>query len=228
MMTIKDLTIGHKDRVLYSGVGFDICEGDYIMLCGANGSGKTTLLKALSQIEGTVMIPSRIPKVKGFTLSEFVRISCFSRSDLGGRLSPEQEAVLDEAVSRLGLSGLKDRDISTLSDGEFQKAGIVSALVREASVILLDEPTAFLDAENRISVLQTLRSVCKERDRVSGRQPAIIFSTHDLHDGLKVADKVIALGADGVFRISGQDLEGTTATIFSGQNKTPEEKSFRK
>ncbi len=216
--SIRDLTIGHGDRILCSGISFDICEGDCIMLCGANGSGKTTLMKALTGLsEEVMMIPARIPKVAGFTLKEFARIGCFSQSDMAGRLSDQHEEALDVAISSLGLTHLADRDISTLSDGEFQKAGLVSALVRNASVILLDEPTAFLDAENRISVLATLREICYRKGI------AVIFSTHDLHDGLKVCTKVLAFGADGSFRCSGNTSESmseTVSTIFSRSRET--------
>ena len=216
LLEIRDLTIGHKDRILYGCVSFDICEGDCIMLCGANGSGKTTLMRALASTQSDAeiaMIPARIPKIKGFTLKEFIRTSCYRQSDMGGHLSQDQEASLDKAMERLNLMHLTDRDISTLSDGEFQKAGIAAALVRKASVIMLDEPTAFLDAENRISVLQTLRSLCEAEGRTP--PPAVIFSTHDLHDGLAVANKVIALGADGIFRCTTEDLEDAVRSIFS-------------
>lgn len=201
LIQVRNMTIGHKDRPLYSGVSFDIREGECIMLCGANGSGKTTLLNALEQMAGDiVMIPTRIPKVPGFTLKEFVRISCYRQSDMEGRLSKDDEEALDAALKALGLSTLASQDISTLSDGEFQKAGIAAALVRKASVILLDEPTAFLDAENRINVLKTLRNLCNGGQSAPAHRPAIIFSTHDLHDGLSVATRVFALGADGIFR----------------------------
>ena len=216
--SIRDLAIGHGDRTLCSGISFDICEGDCMMLCGANGSGKTTLMKALTGLsEEVMMIPARIPKVAGFTLREFARIGCFSQSDMAGRLSDQHEEALDVAISSLGLTHLADRDISTLSDGEFQKAGLVSALVRNASVILLDEPTAFLDAENRISVLATLREICDRKGI------AVIFSTHDLHDGLKVCTKVLAFGADGRFLCSGNTSESmshTVSTIFSSSRST--------
>ena len=216
--SIRDLAIGHGDRILCSGISFDICEGDCMMLCGANGSGKTTLMKALTGLsEEVMMIPARIPKVAGFTLKEFARIGCFSQSDMAGRLSDLHEEALDVAISSLGLTHLADRDISTLSDGEFQKAGLVSALVRNASVILLDEPTAFLDAENRISVLATLREICDRKGM------AVIFSTHDLHDGLKICTKVLAFGADGRFRCSGNTSESmseTVSTIFSRSSET--------
>ena len=211
LLDVKGLTIGHKNRTLYSGVNLQICEGECIMLCGANGSGKTTLLKSLAGMNAKeiVMIPTRIPKVEGFTLREFIRISCFNQSDFAGRLSPEQEAQIDKALDMLDLTTLASRDISTLSDGEFQKGSIASALVRKASIILLDEPTAFLDAENRINVLRTLKHLCG-----TPGGPAVMFSTHDLHDGLAVCDKVVALGSDGIVRTETANLKETVKTIF--------------
>ncbi|MBO5709171.1 MAG: ABC transporter ATP-binding protein [Bacteroidales bacterium] len=211
LLEIKGMTIGHRGRTLYSGVDIEIREGECIMLCGANGSGKTTLMKALAGMKGKeiVMIPTRIPKVEGFTLREFIRISCFSQSDFAGRLSPEQESRIDQALEILGLQHLTQQDISTLSDGEFQKGSIAAALVRKAAIILLDEPTAFLDAENRINVLKTLKHLCSTPEK-----PAVIFSTHDLHDGLAVCDKVVALGSDGIVRTSKTDLKETVKTIF--------------
>lgn len=217
LIQIRDLTIGHG-RPLYSDISFDISEGDCIMLCGANGSGKTTLLNAIysmrsgSQAE-TAMIPSRIPKVKGFTLEEFIRASCFRQTGPGGRLSPEDEAEMGKAMHSLGIEKLAGRDISTLSDGEFQKACIAAALTRRASVILLDEPTAFLDAENRRTVLRSLKDLCAD-----GRGHAVIFSTHDLHEGLAVCNKVLALGADGVFRCA-SDSQGTDSETGSGMDE---------
>lgn len=213
LLSVRDMTIGHGERILYSGISLDISEGDCIMLCGANGSGKTTFLKKLAATsDGIVMIPARIIKVKGFTLKEFVRISCFRERGIDGRLSPSGEKSIDEALDTLGLMPLESRDISTLSDGEFQKAAIAAALVRKANVILLDEPTAFLDAENRKSVLMTIRRLCDGgMESGTGKRPAVIFSTHDLHDGLEAAGKVIALGADGKVH-TGTAPDGTMET----------------
>ena len=222
LVKVNELSIGHEGRTLCSGISFEIREGECIMLCGANGSGKTTLMKTLAAghdssasiqfVEGCecIMIPARIPKVSGFTLKEFVRISCFSKSDLHGKLSPNEEAIMKEAIRNLNLEHLADRDISTLSDGEFQKAGIASALVRKASVILLDEPTAFLDAQNRISVLNTLKEICGR-----GHRPAVVFSTHDLHDGLQVCSKVFAIGVDKTLYISKEDTSEAKSDTIS-------------
>ena len=96
----------------------------------------------------------------------------------------------------LGIEGLKGRDISTLSDGEFQKACLATGLTRRAEVLLLDEPTAHLDVENRIDVLLTLQEVARKTGT------AVLFSSHDLHDALQVADRVFALTRDGRFLAS--------------------------
>ena len=204
LQQVKGLTIGYKGKALFSDIGFDICEGDCILLCGANGSGKTTLLKALAEAKSdieTAMIPTRIPKVKGFTLREFIDLSCYN--------NPSAEPA--KALEMLSLSDLADRDISTLSDGEFQKGTIAAAIAKGAEIIYLDEPTAFLDAENKKKVLKALRDLCESTGK------AIIFSSHDLHEGLNICNKVIALGADGILRISSSDREVTVSTIFSNE-----------
>lgn len=213
LIHIENMTIGHGKRALYENVTFDIHAGDCIMLCGANGSGKTTLLKAIADMKEAEckvrMIPSRIPKVKGFSVKDFVKVSCFRQTDMSGRLSDHDKACLDQALAGLGITDLQDRDISTLSDGEFQKACIAAALVQHVGIILLDEPTAFLDAENKISVLQALKRLCSGENA-----PAVIFSTHDLHEGMKACSKVIALGADRVFRF-GDPSDTIVGSIFT-------------
>ena len=85
------------------------------------------------------------------------------------------------------LETLASKDLSRISDGEFQKACIAAALTRKANVLMLDEPTAFLDVENRVMVLKTLQRLAHETGTT------IIFSTHDVHDGALYSDSVLAL-----------------------------------
>ena len=146
-----------------------------------------------------ILIPTNIPKIKGFTVEAFVRTGCYKESDWRGRVSKEMEQKMMEALEVLGIRGLKDRDISTLSDGEFKKACLAVGLTRQAEVLLLDEPTAFLDVENRISVLQTLREVARKTGT------AILFSSHDLHDALQVVNRIFALTRDGRFLTGSQE-----------------------
>ncbi|MBP5482963.1 MAG: ABC transporter ATP-binding protein [Bacteroidales bacterium] len=146
-----------------------------------------------------VLMPTNIPKVKGFTLEEFVRTGCFRESNWAGRLNAQTEKRLQEALKVLGLQAQAGQDISTLSDGEFQKACIAVGLTRHADVLLLDEPTAFLDVENRLMVLETLRRVADDTGM------AVLFSSHDLHDSLRVASRVLAFTPDSTFLESAPD-----------------------
>ena len=145
----------------------------------------------------TILIPTNIPKVKGFTVEAFVRTGCYRESDWRGRISKEVEGRMEEALKMLGIEALRKRDISTLSDGEFQKACLATGLTRRAKVLLLDEPTAHLDVENRVDVLRTLREVARKTGT------AVLFSSHDLHDALPMADRIFALTRGGHFLASG-------------------------
>lgn len=195
MLKVDHLTIGHDGHDLVRDISFELAPGECVLLAGPNGTGKTTLLKALAA-EGVVLIPTNIPKVKGFTVEAFVRTGCYRESDWRGRVSKKVERRMEEALKMLGIEELRKRDISTLSDGEFQKACLATGLTRRAEVLLLDEPTAHLDVENRIDVLRTLREVARKTGT------AVLFSSHDLHDALQVADRVFALTRDGRFLAS--------------------------
>ena len=187
MIRLEHISAGYGKTVILKDFSLDAAPGECILLSGRNGSGKTTLMKTLagilSPLEGrlpeveTVMVPTRIPKVKGFTVREFIALSS-QRPD---------PAAVETALGILGISDLAGKDLSTLSDGQFQKACIATALSRKADLILLDEPTAFLDTESRIQVLAAI----KEAARKSGSP--ILFSSHDLYEARKVADREIRL-----------------------------------
>ena len=138
-LIVQDLAVGYRGREIASGISLQAAAGDCLLICGLNGSGKTTLLRTLAgllpPVAGSflangrvVMVPTRIPRVKGFTVSEFLRLATGA--------APADAA---RAIEQAGLPTLADRDISTLSDGQFQRACIATALCRRAAVILLDE-----------------------------------------------------------------------------------------
>lgn len=134
-----------------------------------------------------ILVPARVAKVPGFSVTDFVATSCYRESDWLGRLPAKIRSRILETLETLGIGHLAGRDISSLSDGEFQKAAIATALLQQAEVILLDEPTAFLDVDSRESALCTLREVTHEK-RIS-----IIFSSHDIHTAAKYCTRVFGM-----------------------------------
>ena len=203
MLKVEHMTIGYGDRILAKDISFELAKGECVLLAGPNGTGKTTLLKKLAgegpSPAGIILIPTNIPKVKGFTVEAFIHTGCYKESDWRGKVSKETEQRMEEALEVLGIQELRKRDISTLSDGEFQKACLATGLTRKAEVLLLDEPTAHLDVENRIDVLRTLREVARKTGT------AILFSSHDLHDALQVVDRIFVLTRDGRFLSSDKE-----------------------
>ena len=194
-LRVDHLDIGYDAHILVRDISFELAPGEVVLLAGPNGCGKTTLLKRLAS-GSTILIPTNIPKVKGFTVESFIRTGCYAESDWRGMMSEQTARRMEEALELLGIQHLKHRDIATLSDGEFQKACLATGLTRKAEVLLLDEPTAHLDVENRLDVLHTLKEVAQKTGT------AILFSSHDLHDARLVADRVFALTRDGRFLVS--------------------------
>lgn len=173
---VKDLVIGYwaKDPV-NRGINLSVADGEMVLLKGPNGSGKTTFLKTLAGLipplagsfyaPGAVLVPTRIPKIKGFTVTEFID-TCLSFTSKAGNKKYSVSAVLE----KLGLGELAERDISTLSDGQFQKVCICPAVASGKKLLLLDEPTAFLDADSKVQLMDFLKSL----------KATILLSSHDL------------------------------------------------
>lgn len=177
-----DLVVGYKPGAPVAGpLNLTINRGDLVLLSGRNGSGKTTFLKTVAGLltplsgtisaPGAVLIPTRIPKVKGFTVTEFVNTGLTPNYHEEGGRYPSRSLSVCETLELLGIAELADRDISTLSDGQFQKACLAPALASGKQLILLDEPTAFLDTESRENLMQLLSSFTN---------CAVIVSSHDI------------------------------------------------
>lgn len=213
MLKANELTIGHRGIKVCGPLTFEYPDRQSVMLQGPNGSGKSTLMKTvaglLPPLSGgfsaggpVVMVPTHIPKVKGFSVREFIRTSLFSVSGIFRKLDSGAGTAMEDAIRTLGLDSLADKDISLISDGEFQKACIATALTRKANVLLLDEPTAFLDVDNRVMVLRTLQNLAHTTGIT------VIFSTHDIYDGARFSDATLSLGN---LRSANN---GTTSTII--------------
>ena len=199
MIKATDIVLGYfPERAVAGPLSFNYADGECVMLRGRNGSGKTTLMKTiaglLKPLSGTIvkggeaiLVPTRIPKVKGFTVIDFVRTGMLAEAGAFKKLDRKSESRVEDAIRMMKLESLAIKDLGQISDGEFQKACVAAAMTREANVMMLDEPTAFLDVENRAMVLSILQRLAHETGTT------IIFSTHDIHDGEVYSDSVLAL-----------------------------------
>lgn len=231
MLALKNLTTGYTpQRPLLRDVSATLPEGSLTVLLGANGSGKSTLLRTLAGVlqplNGAVYINGEnIVGMRPANLAKMVSLVYTERADqagaltveqtvaLGrqpytgffGRLNKEDKDIVCETIDALGVSHLASRHLATLSDGERQKTMIARAVAQQTPVMLLDEPTAFLDVAARLDTMALLRSLAHDKGIT------ILLSTHDVAPALTApADFLWLLPGDGVLQ------HGTVAELVKG------------
>ena len=238
ILTTHNLTIGYKTQVIASDISVSLSAGELVCLLGANGVGKSTLLRTLggmqSPIKGKVQLlgddinkltPQQLAKRLSLVLTDKVDVgmlSAYAVVSMGrypytgwwGKLTQKDEAIVNWAIDAVGAVHLATRNLSELSDGERQKIMIARALAQEPVLMLLDEPTAFLDLPRRVEMMQLLRSLARKTNQ------AILLSTHDLDLALRLADKVWLLAANSSFHIGAPEdlvLSGALAETFKSE-----------
>lgn len=208
MIRLKNLTLGYADRTLLKQVSTSFEVGRLTALIGRNGSGKSTLLRALAglntEYEGQIMLgEEEIRELDAHTLStrlalvttERVRIAnlrCRDVVALGrapytnwiGRMQEEDRQLVEHALEVVGMSAFSDRTMDRMSDGECQRVMIARALAQQTPIILLDEPTSFLDLPNRYELCRLLSQLAHEE------QKCILFSTHELDIARTMCDSI--------------------------------------
>lgn len=216
LLTLEQATIGYKSPI-YSPITTQLLSGELVAILGANGTGKSTLLKSIASLiplvkgeikvapkEGVVYIPSQTPRVKHLSLKEMIAVGFYKESNWLGTISQAKMEEIDRVLEMVGLSHHKERDITTLSDGEFQRATIARGLIQKSKILVMDEPTAFLDIANRVHIINLLRRISSTENR------SILFSTHDIQQALKVVDRVWILGYNGF-------IEGSPTQLIEEQ-----------
>ena len=239
ILTTRDLAVGYRDgkrvKRLLENVNLGLRSGRLTALLGRNGAGKSTLLRALSRgdkpIDGTIMLRgidigtlsndewSRLVAIVttdriaagALTVTELVALGRQPYTGLLGRLDADDRDIVADAIAAGGLNDKASRYIATLSDGERQKAMVARALAQQTPIIMLDEPTAFLDVASRIDILRLLRHVTDDLGRT------ILLSTHDISQTLTVTDDLWVIDRMGnVHSGKSTDLisNGTLNNVF--------------
>jgi iron complex transport system ATP-binding protein len=212
ILTTKDLSIGYKSgksvNRLMEKLDLSILKGKFIALLGANGVGKSTLIRTLANLQpslsGKVFLKEK--ELKEYSANQFARqvslvltdpiqsgnlnvkelveMGRYPFTNWTGRLKNTDHKKVLTAIQLCAIDYLKDANISEISDGQLQKAMIARALAQDGELMLLDEPTVHLDANNRYMVLELLRKLVNET------QKSILISTHQVEVALKMADEI--------------------------------------
>ena len=224
MISLQILTVGYGEKAILSDINQTLEPGRLVCLLGSNGVGKSTILRTLAgflqPLAGKVLLDgkdlsslslSQRSKTVSIVLTERVGVPYMKVADLVGmgrspytgffgKLTKEDRQIIGEAIEMVGISSLAERTIDTLSDGERQKAMLAKALAQQTPVILLDEPTAFLDFHAKISMLRLMQKLAHETNKI------ILMSTHDVEMALRLSD-LLWIVQDGKIQT------GTTASL---------------
>lgn len=237
---ICNLSIGYKtkgnNKTVAEGINATINQGELTCLLGANGIGKSTLLRTISgfqpQLSGDIFIKEKNiddyterklakqisvvltdkPDIKNMSAKELIGLGRSPYTGFWGTLAKEDEAIVNQAIALVKIENLANRMVNTLSDGERQKVMIAKAMAQETPIILLDEPTAFLDFPSKVGIMQLLHGLSRKTDKT------IFLSTHDLELALQVADKIWLMdNENGIQTGTPEDfsLDGTLSNFFA-------------
>ncbi|MBO7529577.1 MAG: ABC transporter ATP-binding protein [Bacteroidales bacterium] len=208
ILKTSSLSIGYDKKTVVFDINVTLNEGDIIALVGPNGAGKSTLFKTFSThikpVGGKIELfgkdlmsytPKERAKMLGIVLTErpddmFLKVSDvvaagrYPYTGMFGKLNENDEKEIKVSLELVGVNNLTDRVFNTLSDGEKQKVMIAKAIAQNTPVIMLDEPTAFLDYPSKIELFSLLKKLAKEQKK------AILFSSHDLELLLRYTDNI--------------------------------------
>jgi iron-chelate-transporting ATPase len=231
-LTGRDLTLAYDGRVVVRGAGIELRAGHVVALVGPNGSGKSTLLRALARLHSPESGDVHLPDGDALALKpkDFARrvtlltqsrptpagvrvrdVVGYGRHPYRGRFGsgdPDGHEVVERAMRLTGVDAMAERGVDELSGGELQRVWLATCLAQDTHVVLLDEPTTFLDLRYQVEILDTVRELADDHD------VAIGVVLHDLDQAAAVADHIVLLH-QGEVRASGRPSDVLTSELLT-------------
>ncbi|AWK51744.1 ABC transporter ATP-binding protein [Clostridium beijerinckii] len=208
---VKNLSVAYEDNLIIDNMNLSIPKGEISIIIGANGCGKSTLLKTIGRIikprTGEIFINEKnIKKQKekhiatqvaflpqgpicpsGITVGELVSYGRFPHQKMIGGLSIHDKEIIEWAIEETGLKDFADKEIENLSGGQRQRAWIAMTLAQETDIIMLDEPTTYLDMSYQLEVLEVLERLNKKNNIT------VVIVLHELNNACRFASNIIGL-----------------------------------
>ena len=232
MLRAYSVIAGYPNKTILNNINLEVDPGEVIVVIGPNGSGKTTLMRSLAGdlklSGGKVAINGKpisqmkvrekarwisvVPQTGNlpafFTVEETV---CFGRTpylDIFGRTSPEDKAIAMSALEKVNALSLKDQLVGKISGGEQQRVLLARAIAQQTPILMMDEPTTYLDLHFQMSFLRLTKQLAIEDHKT------IIVALHDLNQAALIADRILLL-ANGNIRAFGTPRQVLTESIIS-------------
>lgn len=206
-----DLSAGYPGRTLFSGLNLQLNAGELVCFMGPNGAGKSTLIRTIAGIQkpisgslrfkGTEIVSYKMRTNVSLVLTDsvvapymtvydLVTYGRYPHTDWKLKLSEKDHQIIKSAIREVQIEHLSNRKLHELSDGQKQMAMIARALAQETDVLLMDEPTAHLDLNNRVEIMKLLKQITRATGKV------VLMATHELDLALQTADLIWLAGND--------------------------------
>ena len=256
ILSLDSLIIGYSTgkykKVLLSPLNASASKGELVAVIGRNGIGKSTLLRTISGLQpplgGTVLvsginsreysrqglaqkvgfISTEIVKIANMSVYELVSLGRFPYTNWLGKIEIRDHEIIMDSIEKTGMHHLYNRNISELSDGERQRAMVARVLAQDTEIMIMDEPTAFLDIKSKYEIVHLMHELTDKKGKT------IIFSTHDLNIAISQADKIWLTLDERLIEGAPEDLimAGSFDNLFDssvvGFNSTDGSFSFRR
>lgn len=215
----KDLAVGYHGKPLIEEIPLHVQRGRIVTLIGPNGSGKSTILKTiigqLPKVSGTVYLDGKTMQERSrneiarrmailmtarmepelMTCRDVVGTGRYPYTGKLGILTSEDRAIVERSLAQVGGLDFADRPFANISDGQRQRILLARALCQEPELIVLDEPTSFLDIRYKLELLTVLKRMVRENDL------AVLLSLHELDLAERISDTVVCVAGDRIDRI---------------------------